>query len=165
MKKLIFVRHGRAEEESPYFTDFERSLTTKGKSVTEQMAKILRDKEKRPDLFITSPAFRACETAMIFARVYDLDPEEVLLRSMLYNKATFNSFVAMLEEIDNSIKSVILFGHNPSFTEIPDKLSKEGCDFVPKSGIICLSFRKDAWKGLAHERGKIEFFLKPEKSA
>ena len=37
MKKLIFVRHGKAEEESG-ISDFERSLTLKGKVISGLMA-------------------------------------------------------------------------------------------------------------------------------
>ena len=33
MKKLIFVRHGKAEDDSPEISDFERSLVSKGKLV------------------------------------------------------------------------------------------------------------------------------------
>ena len=32
MKKIVFVRHGRAEDPSSEITDFERSLTLKGKA-------------------------------------------------------------------------------------------------------------------------------------
>lgn len=163
MKKLIFVRHGRAEEPDPDFPDFERSLTTRGKKVSEQMAKILLEKEKKPELFITSPAFRAYETAMIFARVFGLDPDEIVIKSSLYFKNGLKSFSAVIEEVDNKVDSIILFGHNPSFTEVPDRLSKTGCDFLPKSGIVCVSFRSDTWKGIFHEKGKTDYYLKPEK--
>jgi phosphohistidine phosphatase SixA len=34
MKRLIFVRHGKAEDGSPEISDFERSLTLKGKVIS-----------------------------------------------------------------------------------------------------------------------------------
>jgi phosphohistidine phosphatase len=164
MKKIIFVRHGRAEELSSMIPDFERSLTTKGKNVSEQMALILKEKEKDQALFITSPAFRAYETALVFARVMESDPEKIILKNDLYNRATLKSFSEIVDDISDDINSVIFFGHNPSLTEIPDRLSRSGCDFLPKSGIVCLSFKTDTWKGIVRERGKIEYFLKPEKT-
>lgn len=164
MKKLIFVRHGRAEEPVSSVSDFERSLTTRGKIVSEQMAVTLKGKEKSPGILISSPAFRALETAMIFARVLGMDPEEVILKSDLYNRATLKSFAEIIEGTSNENDLIILFGHNPSFTEIPDRLSKDGCDFLPKSGIVCLHFKTETWKGIFHEKGKIEYFLKPEKT-
>ena len=144
-------------------TDFERSLTPKGKNTSEQMAKKLKEREKGNTLFVTSPAFRAYETALVFARVLGYDPDDIILKTSLYSKATLNAFSEIFENISNDLDSVILFGHNPSFTEIPDRLSKNGCDFLPKSGIVCLSFKPDVWRGLVREKGIIEYFLKPEK--
>lgn len=164
MKKLIFVRHGRAEEPTSMISDFERSLTTRGKNISEKMASILKAKEKDNCVFISSPAFRALETALIFARVLGTDPEKVILKSVLYNKATLNSFAEIVDKISNDIDTIIFFGHNPSFTEIPDRLSKDGCDFLPKSGIVGLHFKTVTWKGIFHEKGRVDYFLKPEKT-
>ena len=48
-------------------SDYERSLTLKGKIISRLMGKKLREMEKSPVTIITSPAFRALETALIFA--------------------------------------------------------------------------------------------------
>ena len=165
MKKLIFVRHGRAEECTSQISDYERSLTANGKCISGKMAGILHERESDPAIFITSPAFRAYETAVIFARVFGYDPENIVLESSLYHNTTLKSFAEILEKQDKEINTIILFGHNPSFTEIPDRLSRDGCDFLQKSGIVCLSFKTDSWKGIVRERGKIEYFIKPEKKA
>jgi len=164
MKKLIFVRHGRAEESSSMIPDYERSLTTKGKNISEQMALVLKKKENTPALLVTSPAFRAYETAVIFARVLEYDPDKIILKDSLYSHASLKSFAEILEEISDEINAVIFFGHNPSFTEIPDRLSKSGIDFMPKTGIACISFKSDTWKGIVSEKGKVEYLLKPEKT-
>jgi len=164
MKKLIFVRHGRAEESTSSVTDYERSLTNKGKSVSEQMAIILKGKEITSAVMVTSPAFRAYETALVFARVMGYDPDKIILKNTLYSHATLKSFAEILDEISDDTDCVIFFGHNPSFTEIPDRLSRSGIDFVPKSGIVSLSFKTDTWKGLLREKGTIDYFLKPDKT-
>jgi hypothetical protein len=46
MKKIIFVRHGKAEDPVAEFSDFERSLTERGKTVSRLMARNLKEKEK-----------------------------------------------------------------------------------------------------------------------
>jgi phosphohistidine phosphatase len=164
MKKLIFVRHGRAEESSSMIPDYERSLTTKGKNISEQMALVLKKKENIPVVLVTSPAFRAYETALVFARVLEYDPDKVILKDSLYSHATLKSFAEILDEINDEINAVIFFGHNPSFTEIPDRLSKSGIDFMPKTGIVSISFKTDTWKGLVREKGTVDYLLKPEKT-
>lgn len=164
MKKLIFVRHGRAEELTESFSDFERSLTDKGKNISRIMAGRLKEIESDPGLIITSPAFRAIETALIFAREYGVDPERVKIKSDLYDRMNLNTFAGMLSEIPEEINTLMLFGHNPAFTEVPDRLSRGGCDFLPKSGIVCITFKSKTWKEIIREKGKQLYFLKPEKT-
>lgn len=164
MKKLIFVRHGKAEEPSPLLPDFDRSLTLKGKNISRMVAARLKEKEKNPGVFISSPAFRALETALIFAMEYGSDPDEIILRSNLYFKVNLKSLAEILISVSDEEDTVIMFGHNPAFTEIPDRLSKGGVDFMPKSGVVCLSFKAKSWSEVIHEKGKHEYTLKPEKT-
>ncbi len=84
-RKLIFVRHARAEDQGPEITDFERSLTTRGKRESRLMARILKSKEKNPGTVISSPAFRAIETAIIFCREFDVSPDGMEIVSELYS--------------------------------------------------------------------------------
>jgi len=163
MKKLIFVRHGRAEDSASDISDFERSLTTKGKIISRQMAHRLREKENDPGLMITSPAFRALETAYIFAAEFEIKPEKIMVESNLYHKATMNSLFSILSSVSNDIDTITLFGHNPAFTEMPDRLSKYGCEFLTKTSIVCISFGAKTWSEIKPDTGKMEYFLKPEK--
>jgi phosphohistidine phosphatase len=163
MKKLIFVRHGRAEDPAPEISDFERSLTMKGKIIAKLMAQKLREKENSPFAIITSPAFRALETAIIFAEEFDIEPEKILLNSNLYYKMTFQYLPEILSLAGDNADSVALFGHNPSFTEIADSLCREGCDFIPKCGIIGISFNISTWSDMKRKTGKTDYYLKPEK--
>lgn len=163
MKKIIFVRHGRAEEQSPEFTDFDRSLTEKGKVISRQMARRFRDKEENPGLFITSPAFRALETAFIFATEFGISYDNILINSNLYFKAGIKNLFDILGRLDNKVDTITLFGHNPAFTEMPDRLSAKGCEFVTKTSVVCISFKTDSWSEIKLDSGRKEYFLKPEK--
>jgi len=161
MKKLIFVRHGKAEDGETDITDFERSLTVKGKVIAGEMALRFREKEGDPGLIITSPAFRAFETAMIFASEFGISAENIMLNSNLYLRMNFQSLLSILSGIDEHIVKITFFGHNPSFSETADMLSKDGCDIIPKTGVVCLSFNIRTWSEINHNKGKIEYFLKP----
>lgn len=163
MKKIIFVRHGKAEDEVFGLSDFERSLTTAGKKISIQMAKTFLAKENSMGVIISSPAFRALETALIFAdhkaKLYD----GILIRNDLYAGTNLKKVLDLLRTLDNKEDKVTLFGHNPSFSDIPDNLSKTGCSPLPKSGVICLSFKSDKWEDIEPQTGTVEYFLKPEK--
>lgn len=163
MKKLIFIRHGRAEEQAPGISDFERSLTVRGKVICREMAHRFKSKEKEPGLFITSPAFRALETAYIFAAELGIEPEEIKVNSNLYYRSDIKNLIEILKTISEEITAITLFGHNPSFTEMPDRLCRDGCEFLTKTSIVCISFPVRTWSELKPDTGKQEYFLKPVK--
>ena len=162
MKRLIFVRHGKAEDGSSDISDFERSLTLKGKVISRLMAHKLMEKEKSPGIIITSPAFRALETALIFADEFEISTDEVILNSNIYYKMSLQNLPSVLSSVTEDADLVTLFGHNPSFTQIANSLSKEGCDSIPKTGIICISFNIMTWSDIGRNNGKTEYFLIPE---
>jgi phosphohistidine phosphatase len=163
MKKIIFVRHGRAEDDSPDIPDFERSLTSKGKNITRLMAGKLKEKVKDIGVIITSPAFRAIETALIFAGEYGIDAEKIVIHSDLYFRLDEKSFIGILKSIEEDVNTISLFGHNPSFTELAGYFCKESCDVVPKSGVVCLSFNVKTWSEVKRNTGNPDLILKPKK--
>lgn len=164
MKKLIFVRHGKAEDDYPEISDFERSLTLKGKVVSKEMAVRLKSKEKTPGVILTSPAFRALETALIFAGEFGVSSEDIVLDSNIYHSMNLKNLPSVLSSTDEEADSVWLFGHNPSFSDLANALCKEGCDMMPKSGVVCISFKARTWSEIGRNLGKLEYFLKPDKS-
>jgi phosphohistidine phosphatase len=163
MKRIIFIRHGRAEEAASGITDFERSLTTKGKIISKEMALRFREREESPGILTTSPAFRALETAIIFANEFGIKPENIRLDSSFYFKAGIKYLIGMLTSLSDDINTITLFGHNPSFTEMADRLCTNGCEFLTKTSIACISFRVESWKDIKPGKGKREYFLKPQK--
>lgn len=163
MKKLIFIRHGKTEDPVHEISDFERSLTLKGKIISRLMAQRLMEKEKSPGIIVTSPAFRALETAFIFAVEFGIDYEKIILNSILYYKMNLQNLPRVLANINEATETVTMFGHNPSFTQMANSLSSEGCEFVPKNGIVCISFNISKWSEIGRNIGKMEYFLKPDK--
>ena len=161
MKRIFLIRHGKAEDESSEISDFERSLTLKGKVIAGIMARKLLEKEKSLGVILTSPAFRAFETALIFAREFGISTDKVIMNSNLYFKMSYLNMPALLSTIDEETETVTMFGHNPSFTEIANILCKEGCDLLPKTGIVCISFKIMTWSEIDRNEGKTEYFLKP----
>src|SRR5512133_779473 len=163
MKKLIFVRHGKAEDDIPGLSDFERSLIERGKKITKRMAEVFSKKEGSPGMLLSSPAFRALETGLIFAGVTGVSYDKIVLSNNLYFGTNLDKILKILKEIDDDITKITLFGHNPAFTDVPDSLSSTGCGSVPKSGVVCISFNVEKWADIKAGEGKMEYFLKPDK--
>jgi phosphohistidine phosphatase len=163
MKRIIFMRHGQAEEGADGIPDFERSLTTKGKNVTRNMARKFREKIKDPGVLVSSPAFRAIETAMIFGKEFDIKPERIILNNSIYSRFNHNELMEILERVGENVDSVTLFGHNPSFTEMVTWYSKGPVNTLPKSGIVCISFPTRIWSEIRTGTGNPEIFYEPKR--
>lgn len=161
MKRIIFMRHGKAEPHDAGLSDFERSLTSKGKNLSRIMASKLKEKITNPGLLISSPAFRALETALIFAMEYDIRPESILLRSDVYYRFNDKSLLSILESDAKKYDSVVFFGHDPSFTNLANYLSGNAVGEIPKSGIVCISLNIKEWSEISDARGLPELILLP----
>lgn len=164
MKKLIFVRHGLAESHGSVPNDFCRSLTSKGKATSLRMAERLAAKEAGRMVVISSPAFRAIETALIFSSRLKGSFDDILIREAIYGLFGRESLFSLLNSLDDKKDTVILFGHNPSFTSLVSSFLEGGDLFVPNSGVACLLFESDRWNDISGSRCSLSFFLTPDDS-
>jgi phosphohistidine phosphatase len=162
MKKLIFVRHGKAEESDALDSDFVRSLTSKGKEVSAQMAKRLAKREKDKITIVTSPAFRAVETALIFAGVLKIRYDSIIMNEAIYGSIGVKKLICILEEAGKDIETIAIFGHNPSFSLLVNHFSGTNRGFMPKSGVACFEFHNSEWKGISASDADLLYFLTPD---
>jgi phosphohistidine phosphatase len=162
MKKLIFIRHAKAEDYGPELPDFERSLVLSGKKSSRLMASILKSKEKDPGLVLSSHAFRALETALIFCREYDISIDKIRLFPGLYTGMDTQDIASVLKAQSDDIRTITLFGHNPLITGLATFFAVREPEDIPKTGILCLSFDKENWADIGPGSGKTIYFLKPK---
>lgn len=161
-RKLIFIRHSKAEEQQAGLSDFERSLTATGKHHSRLMAQILKEKKEDPGKVISSPAFRALETALIFCREYDISPDTIRISSELYFGLEAGEFIPFLRKQDDDEHTLTLFGHNPLITEMAAFFAADEPEGLPKTGIFCISFSAGSWSEVEPESGTTEYFLTPK---
>jgi phosphohistidine phosphatase len=100
-----------------------------------------------PEKVISSPANRALHTAVIFARVFEFPLSEIVINNILYESSA-DKILDMLRKIDDDCKSVMIFGHNPDFTDIVNKFLKNPLDNVPTSGAVTLRFNTESWSNI-----------------
>jgi phosphohistidine phosphatase len=158
-RKLIFIRHSKAEDQLPGIPDFERSLTGKGKQNSKLMAQLLFSQREDPGRIITSPAFRALETALIFCREYGISPDEIRLNARLYQSLEEEEFLSFIRTLNDDDQTVTLFGHNPMLTEMAALFASDEPEALSKTGIYCLSFNAASWSDVEPESGTTEYYL------
>ena len=159
-KTLFIVRHGKSTWDYPAVSDIDRPLKDRGIKDAYDMADRILKIGIMPDVIISSPAVRALHTAIIFSRVLQLPPDEIIINQDLY-LAEYDEILSVITATDNSRKSLMIFGHNPGFTELANHLSGLNIDNVPTTGLVQLTFTTESWKGISRKCLSSEFFDSP----
>jgi phosphohistidine phosphatase len=160
--RLIFIRHARAEEQTPEISDYERSLTTRGKLHSRLMAQILKSKGENPGKVISSPAFRALETALIFCREFAIAPGSVEICPELYTGLDPDEYVPFIRRQSDEAGTITIVGHNPLITDMAVFFAADEPTDLPKTGIFCVSFSAGKWSEVEPDSGTTEYFLTPK---
>ena len=161
-KILHIVRHAKSSWEYENISDFDRPLKPRGIVNAYEMARRMKIRNTLPSLIISSPANRAFHTAMIFARVIELPLDRIRLDTDLYG-SDVDTLYHIVKDLDDEFHSVMIFGHNPEFTNLANFLAKDPMDEVPTCGMVSISFDTDKWKGVGKDRVTQVFFDFPKK--
>ena len=161
MKTIYLVRHASAVDKSEASTDFERSLTKNGMKDAENMAKKLKEKNITPDLLISSPAKRAFETALILAKELNYPVQNSILKNVIYESSSAESFLDLVHEAGDKYNSIMLVGHDPTMSQFAQFLIKDFQKNVPKAGVVAIELNKDSWKDIHQKDGELKFFEFP----
>jgi phosphohistidine phosphatase len=122
MKTLFLVRHAKSSRDDPTLADKDRSLNERGVRDASRVGEELAKRVAKPDLILSSPARRALTTAETFAKKLDYRRKDIVVEHRLY-AATPDDLLAVVHELDDKAKRVMLFGHNPELTELAHRLS------------------------------------------
>lgn len=159
MKTLYLVRHAKSDWENETLQDIDRPLNERGYKDAHLISTFLSARKLNPDLILTSPAIRALSTAVIFARNLDYGAEKIRLEEALYESGT-GSYMEVIRSIQDTCKLVLLFGHNPTITQLSNRLTGQDIENIPTTGFVKVTFAEDAWKNI--NQGVLEQFDFPK---
>ena len=113
--KLFIIRHGEAKRNGK--SDYERELTSQGEKDVTRVSAYLNKIKILPDLILSSPLFRAKQTAEIIAQNLECDPKNIYYdEDIAYGR--LEQIIALLKEPE--FKTGILVGHMPMVSHIID---------------------------------------------
>ena len=161
-KHLYIVRHGKSDRDFVDVPDYDRPLKERGIVDSYKMASVLVQKKVSPQLFISSPAIRALHTATIFARIFKYPLKKIIVNETLYMSSE-NKYLEIIKDTDDSIDSLMIFGHNPSFTDLANYFLHNKIEEIPTSGVVGVKFENDSWKNIAKFKPIEYFFDYPKK--
>lgn len=160
MKTLYVVRHAKSSWEEYGLSDHDRPLLPIGKKKTRRIVNFLKDNNVTPDLLKSSTASRALGTARIIAQGLGYPEDKIEEEANLYH-ASSESIFDELYVLPDTIDSVMIFGHNPTFTYFVNKFVSPPIDNLPTSGVVSVTFETDEWEKIGMVDFKVNFVVTP----
>lgn len=139
MKTIYFVRHAKASKAFPELKDIDRPLMERGYLDAHNIGKELKKKKYIPELFVSSHAVRALTTALIFAQELKYPYRDIVIEEKIYSEV-YKDMLKTIANYFDKYNSVMFFGHNPSFEEAIQHLSKEKFEVLVTAGMVAFKF-------------------------
>lgn len=149
-KTLALIRHGKSTWDYGPISDMDRPLKENGISNTILISQKIKERKIVPDLILTSPAVRAYSTALIIARELGYPFEKIAIDSGIYGDSE-EDVLEIIKTIDASVNNLLVFGHNPAFTFLPNHFLSKQIDNLPTSGLALFEFQTDDWAKISKQ--------------
>ena len=143
-KTLILVRHAKSSWSHPGRRDHDRPLNDRGFRDAPRMAVRLAGRSAAPGRIVTSSALRAVATARTFADEFGPGAVALEVREELYGAGS-EAVLDVVRGLDDRDGSVILVGHNPTFTELGNCLSAGQIGHLPTCGVVTFQLASERW--------------------
>jgi len=164
MKTLYLLRHAKSSWSFDELSDQERPLNDRGRTDAPRMGQALCKREIALDLLVSSPAVRALSTAVLVAREIGYPHEKIVVEPGIY-EARVEDILSIIHQLPDSSQSVMLVGHNPTFTDVVNTLASAGTTpllEMPTAAVACLRFECGRWEEVSRENAEFYFYDFPK---
>lgn len=161
MKVIYFVRHAKSNWDDPQLRDIDRPLNERGKRDAPFMAQLLKNKGVEPDALVSSPANRAFTTATYFAAAFGKKETDIQVIKGIY-EADSITLMQILKKLPESWNTILIFGHNPTFTDVVNQFHGKMIPNVPTCGIVKIEDTAQTWQAFGSNDAKITEFYYPK---
>lgn len=145
MKILTLVRHAKSSWKDSSLRDSERPLNKRGRRDAPEMGRRIREHGIRPSMIVSSPAVRAWTTARAVAAEIGY-PLEFLQKERGLYLASVDEILDVIAAQDEGFNSLMIFGHNPGFTEFANFLCPGLTNNLPTAGVVSVQIDCDDWQ-------------------
>jgi phosphohistidine phosphatase len=166
MRRLMLLRHAKSSWPDN-IADRDRPLAVRGREAAPIMGRYLAEETLLPDLVLISPARRTLET---WELVKPMLPERpaTQVEPRIY-EASCERLLAIVQETEADVRTLLLIGHNPGFADLAAKLTGHGDRYAaarmaqkyPTCGLAVLDFAIEDWRDLAPRGGRLDRFVTP----
>lgn len=164
MLRLTLIRHAKSSWADESLDDFERPLNERGRRDAPRMAeRVLRELGK-PDRIVSSPALRALSTARIFAEQLGVNHDSLLILPRIY-EASAQTLLQLVRSFADHEKHVMMFGHNPGFTELAQSLAACAFSEMPTCAVVQIEVDCARWSEISEHSGRMRYYAYPKQAS
>jgi len=158
-RTLILFRHAKSDWDSDTGVDHDRPLAKRGVKAAKAMGRLLAEVGHLPELAISSTALRARTTLELAAQAGKWEcPTRLDERLYESNPAAMLRFI---QGLDPGFQSVMLVGHEPTWSELTALLSGGGAVRFPTGAMVRIDFDSDSWRAIGPGTGELVWFIPP----
>ncbi len=127
VRRLVLLRHAKAEPAHEAATDAQRPLALKGRRQASRVGMALTAAGLVPDLALVSSSLRTRQTWDLARAHLDGVEAAVEVRDELY-EASVADVLDLVRAVDPSVRSVLVLGHEPTMAATAAYLAGPGSD-------------------------------------
>lgn len=162
MKELVIVRHAKSDWGNEQLKDIDRHLNERGYDDAYRLSEWYTQHHRPPERIICSPSIRTTSTALIFMRALQLNTQQLVLESAIY-EAHRDVLKAVLAAQPDTIQKLMLVGHNPSVSELCNALCNgDFFDNLPTCALVGIKADCKTWKEFSEGRWELDFYQFPK---
>ena len=147
--------------------DRDRPLNARGREAAPKVAAHMFSRDLVPQRALVSTAVRTRETWTLMTPFFRHKPE-TLFEGRLY-ESTPHTILSVIKETPDSIKSLLVLGHNPGLQTLALALTGAGDDKArarlaekfPTGALAVIDFIVGPWSALRPGTGRLERFVTP----
>jgi phosphohistidine phosphatase len=171
MRRLLLLRHAKAERPVPLGQDRDRKLAPRGREDAPKLGAFMVRHALIPERVIVSTAKRARETwDLVAAAIGKSPPAEFDER--IYEAAP-QAILKVIKESNPKVHTLLIVGHNPGLQELAAELIASGNlearqqlnEKFPTAGLVVIDFALDDWTRLHAHAGRLDHFVSPRSLA
>ena len=168
MRRLLLLRHAKAERLQSGGRDHDRILTKRGRDDAASVGAYLVRHKLVPDQALVSTSARTRETWGLVAKAFAQSPPAEF-ESSIYEAAP-EAILKAVRATEQTARTLLVVGHNPGMQQLAGLLIASGdiearqrlLEDYPTAAVATISFAADSWDGLHANGGRLEHFVTPQ---
>ena len=168
MRRLLLLRHAKAERLQSGGRDHDRILAKRGRDDAAAVGGYLVRHKLIPDQALVSTSARTRETWALVAKAFAKVPP-VEFEGTIYEAAP-EAILKAIRATEPAAKSLLVVGHNPGMQQLAGMLIASGdvearqrlLEEFPTAAVAMISFAVQDWESLHANGGRLEHFVTPQ---